>query len=156
MTAAVVSLASLADTEEMDHGCGASAPYLELDEDGSIRAALLDAPPYLQVFYNLLKSSRDSNAATFAELKSSHATNAAAPAENSRVLADTICALNSLSTRVDEVEQNQQALTARLDVDLAAVHENISRNTASNRESLTQRLLEDPREIVVRGILLAV
>ena len=36
----------------------------------------------MQVFYNLIKSSHDSNAAVLAELKSSHASNSTALAKN--------------------------------------------------------------------------
>ena len=132
--------------------CGTRASHNVLDADGSIRAALQEAPAYMQVFYNLLKSSHDSNAAALAELKRSHVENSAALAENSRVLADTTHALTTLASRVDEVAQNQQAMSIRVNTDLAAVHGNVSRNSASIREAKAYRSLEDPREIIVRGI----
>ena len=136
--------------------CETRASYNVLDANGSIRAALQEAPAYMQVFYNLLKSSHDSNAAALAELKRSHVENSAALAENSRVLAVTTHALTTLASRVDEVAQNQQALSTRVNTDLAAVHENVSRNAASIREAKVYRSLEDPREIIVRGIPAAV
>ena len=49
------------DDGEMEQGSRTGTPFLELDADGSFRAALKDAPPYMQVFYNLLKSSHDTN-----------------------------------------------------------------------------------------------
>ena len=67
----------------------------------------------------LLKSSHDSNAAALGVLKSSHAANATALAENTRALAENARMLSSLSSRVDEVDQRQQALSARHDADIA-------------------------------------
>ena len=100
--AAAASSALLASTEDMDQRSKAGAPYLVLDVDESTRAALQDALPYMLIFYNLLKSLHDTNAAALAELENSHATNAAALAENSRVLDDPTRTLNSLASRVDE------------------------------------------------------
>ena len=129
----------------MDQGEGSPAPYLQLDADGSVRAALQNAPSYIQVFYNLLKSSHDSNAASLAA--------------NSRVLSETTHTLNSLvsrvdelATRVDAVEQNQQGLGTPLDADIAGMREGISHNATANQEALNQRSLVDSREIIVRGI----
>ena len=51
-----------ATEEEMEQGNGQTASHLVLDPDGTIRAALSNALLYMQVFYNLLKSSHDSNA----------------------------------------------------------------------------------------------
>ena len=79
----------------MDQGDGAGAPYIMLDADGSIGAALRDVPPYTQLIYNLLKTSHDANAAFFVD--------------NSRVMAETTRTLSSLASRVDE-------LTACVDV----------------------------------------
>ena len=110
----------------------------------------------MQALYNLIKSSHDSNAVSLAELKSSHAVNSAALAENSRTLADTTRALNTLASRVDEVVQSQQALSTRVNAELTLMHANVSRNTFATEESLTHRSLEDPREIIVRGIPQAV
>ena len=45
-----------ADMDGMHQGHGVSAPYNTLDADCSIRAALQEAPAYMHVFYNLLKS----------------------------------------------------------------------------------------------------
>ena len=81
-----------------------------LDAEESIRAALLEAPAYMHVFYDLIKSS-------------------AVLAENWRVLADTTRALNTLAFCVDEVVQSQ--LSTRVDADLTVVHENVSRNIAA-------------------------
>ena len=126
----------------MDQGDGSRAPYSVLDPDGSVGAALRDAPPHMQLFYNLLKSSHDANAASLAD--------------NSRVIAEitrTLCSLTNrvdeLAARVDVVEQTQHALSGRLDADLTAVREDISRVTALNRDSLNQRSLQDPREIIM-------
>ena len=98
----------------MDQGNSAGEPHSELEADGSIRNALHGAPVYMQALYNLIKSSHDSNAASLAELKSSNAVNSAALAENSRTLADTTRALNTLASCVDEVVQSQQALSTRV------------------------------------------
>ena len=102
----------------------------------------------MQVFYNLLKSS--------------HHTNAASLAENSRLMTDTTRALTNLASRVDELtsrvtvaEQNHRVLNERLNADLAVVRSDISRIDAANREPRIQRSLEDSLEIV-RGIPLAV
>ena len=95
----------------IDVGEVAGAPYRVLDADGSIRAALHDAPPYMQVTYNLLKTSYDTNAASLAD--------------NSRVMAET--RVDALASRVDEIEHNQQALSNRLDMDLFAMCADISR-----------------------------
>ena len=149
---AAVSPTLLRSIEEMDREKWLGAPYLALDPDGTFKAVLLSAPPYMQVFYDLLKSAHDSNAAALAELKVSHAANAAMLAENSRVLAETTYILNGLATRVNEVEQSQQSLSTRLDADLAEVRANVSRNTAANQELRTHRSLEDTRQIIVRGI----
>ena len=73
----------------VDQGDEAVAPYCELDANGMIRAALHDAPPYMQIIYNLLKTSHDSNAASLAD--------------NSRVMAETTHTLASLASRVDEL-----------------------------------------------------
>ena len=110
----------------------------------------------MQALYNLIKSSHDSNAATLAELKNSHAENSAALAENSRNLADTTHSLNTLASRVDEVVQSQQALSTRVNAELTSMHANVSRNTFVTEESIIHRSLEDPREIIVRGIPQAV
>ena len=125
----------------MDQGDGASAPYSQLDADGAIEATLRDAPPHMQIIYNLLKASHDSNAASLAD--------------NSRVMADTTRTLNNLVTRVDElttrvdvIQQNQHALNARLN--------DISRANDANQAAMSLRLLEDLREIIVRGIPQAV
>ena len=48
--------------------------------------------------------------------------------------------------------QNQQALSTRVHSDLAVVHENVSRNTAANREAKIHRSLDDSRKIIVRGV----
>ena len=95
-----------ATAEEIDQGSGASAPYRCLDSGGSLKAALQEAPPYMRVFYDLLKTSHDSNATALADLRNAHTINAAALAENSRVLADTARTLSSLATRVNDVEQS--------------------------------------------------
>ena len=60
--------------------------------------------------------------------------------------------IHELAARVDIVEQTQQALSGRLDADLTAVREDITRVTAANRDSLNQRSLQDSRQIIVRGI----
>ena len=89
----------------MEQGSATSASLTSLDPDGQIKAALEGAPAYMQHFYLLLKSSHDSNAAALAELRSSHVANANALAESTRVLAENARVLNSLSSRVDEVDQ---------------------------------------------------
>ena len=61
----------------------------------------------MQFIYQLVKTLHDSNAAALAELKSSHAANAATLAENTRVLADNTNALNNVRSRVDKVELRQ-------------------------------------------------
>ena len=45
--------------EEMDQENGQGAPYLALDSDGNFKTALLNAPPYMQTFYDLIKSAHD-------------------------------------------------------------------------------------------------
>ena len=77
-------------------------------------------------------------------------------AENTRLLTENTRVVNSLAFRVDAVEQSQQALSAQHDADLAAVRADIARATTANQESINERTLEDSREIVVRGIPLAV
>ena len=111
--------------------------------------ACRDAPPHMQLFYNLLKSSHDANAASLAD--------------NLRVMAGSTRTLCSLATRVDElvarvdvVVQTQDALSGRLDADLTAVREDITRITATNRDSINQHSLQELREIIVRWIPLAV
>ena len=118
----------------------------------TFKAALHDAPPYIHVLYDLLKSSHDANAAA-------NATNAAALVQVSHVLAENSRVLSSLAPRVDAVEQqlqtidrNQAALNARHDADIAAVQAGVSFNSAVNQDALNHRSLEDPREIIVRGI----
>ena len=138
--------------EEMDQEKGQGAPNLALDPDGNFKTALLNAPPHMQTFYDLIKSAHDLNTAALAELKTAHAANAAVLAENSRVLADTTRALNGLAARVYEVEQNQQSLSTRIDSDLTEVREIVSRNTAANQEQRTHRSLADTRQVIVRGI----
>ena len=64
--------------------------------------------------------------------------------------------LKNLISCVDAVDQCQQLLSAWHHSDLTAVRGDISRNTAANRDSLNHRSLEDPREVIVRGIPLAV
>ena len=103
----------------------------------------------MQIIYNLLKASHDSNAASLAD--------------NSRVMADTTRTLNNLvirvdelTTRVDVIQQNQHALGARLNADLTAVRADISRANDANQAAMNLRSLEDPREIIVRGIPQAV
>ena len=127
-----------------------------LDADGAIKAALHDAPPYIHILYDLLKTSHDANAAA-------NATNAAAFVQVSHALAENSRVLSSLAPRVDAVEQqpqtidrNQAALSARHDADIAAVRAGVSFNSAVNQDALNHRSLEDPREIIVRGIPLAV
>ena len=44
----------------MDQGDGAGVLYSVHDADGSVRAALQEAPAYMHVFYNLIKSLHDS------------------------------------------------------------------------------------------------
>ena len=103
----------LEDTEEMNQGAPTSttsASFTPLDPDGQIRSALNEAPPYMQHFYVLLKSSHDSNAAALAELKSSHAANATSPAENTRALAENARMLSSLSSRVGKVDQSHRSI----------------------------------------------
>ena len=129
----------------MGQGNGSSTPYSELDAEGTIGAALRDAPPHMQIIYNLLKTSHDSNAAALAD-------NSRVIAETTQTLSNLITRFDELATRVDVVEQNQHALGIRLDADLTAVRADITRANATNRDSLNQRSLEDPREIIVRGI----
>ena len=105
----------------MDQGNGASTPYSELDAEGMIGAALRDAPPHMQIIYNFLKTSHDSNAAALVD-------NSRVMAETTRTLSNLITRVDELATRVDVVEQNQHAFGV-----------------------LNQRSLEDPREIIVRG-----
>ena len=133
-------------------GDNAPAPFRALDADGAMKAALHDAPPYIHVFYDLLKSSHDANAAA-------NATNAAALVQISRALAENSRVLSSLAPRADAVEQhlqtidrNQAALSARHDADIAAVRAGISYNSAVNLDALNHRSLEDRRELIVRGM----
>ena len=133
----------------MDQGNGAGAPYSLLDADGAVGAALRDAPPHMQIIYNLLKASHDSNAASLAD-------NSRVMADTTRTLANLVTRVDELATRVDVIQQNQHALGARLDADLTAVRADISRANDAHRASLNQRSLEDPREIIVRGIPQAV
>ena len=118
------------DDMELEHGL--AAPYSALDPDGTSKAALLNAPPHMKIFYDLIKTAHDSNAAALAELKAAHASNAALLAENSRVLVETTHALTSLARRVNVVQQSQQALATRVDADLTEVHANVSRIIAAN------------------------
>ena len=97
--------------DETDHADGAGTHYRALNADGSIGAALHDAPPYILLIYNLLKTSHDANAVALAD--------------NLRVMAETTRTLSSLASRADElairvgdVEQNQHRLSNRLDTDL--------------------------------------
>ena len=76
----------------------APVPFRALDADGALKAALHDAPPYIHVLYDLLKSSHDTNAAA-------NATNVAALVQVSHALAENSRVLSSLAPRVDAVEQ---------------------------------------------------
>ena len=138
--------------DDMEHDHGLADPYSALDPDGTSEAVLLNAPPHMEIFYDLIKTAHDSNAAALAELKAAHSSNAALLAENSHVLAETTHALISLATRVNVVEQSQQALATRVDADLTEVRANVSRVTAANSEHRNHRSLEDTRQIIVRGI----
>ena len=102
--------------------------------------------------YELIKSSHDANAAALAELRGLNATNAAALAEHSRILADTLRTLGSLVTCVEQLEESNISLATRHDADITEVCTQISRNTAANQEQLAHRVIDDPRQIVVRGI----
>ena len=141
---------------EMGLENGAPAAYTELDADGAIRAALRNAPPYMLAFYNLLKSSHDTNAATNTTNASALAYNSRALAENSRMLSSLISHVDAVEKTTRMIEKNQQGLSDQHDADLAAVRANVSQVTAAHQESLNQRSLEDLREIVDRGIPLTV
>ena len=105
-----------------------------LDPQGTFKAAVEGAPPYIQALYGIIKNSHDSNAVAPAVLKASIATNAAALTEHSRILADTTRTLETIATRVDQVQQSQQSLTTRHDAEMAKVRALVSRNTAVNDE----------------------
>ena len=161
---------SLHDTVAMEQGSATSASPTALDPDGQIKATLEGAPAYMQHFYLLLKSSHDSNAAGLAELRSSHAANVTALAENTRVLAENARMLTSLSSGVDEVDQRQQTHSTRYDTDIArldaviarhnadnaAARSDIARNSTGNEGPRNRPTLDGPRQIIVRGIPLAV
>ena len=68
------------------------------------------------------------------------------------ILADTTRTLETIATRVDQVQQSQQSLTTRHDAEMAEVRALVSRNTAVNDEQQAHRQIEDLREIIVRGI----
>ena len=119
--------------------------YPALDPDGVLRNAFTNASPHMQAVYDLLKHVHDSNAVA-------NAANAAVLAENSRVLNDTTRALTGLTSRLQDIEQNQHALSARVDAGLAEMRTAIACNTAANKEEIKHRILRDPREIIMRGI----
>ena len=94
--------------------------------DGAMKAALHDAPSYIHVLYDLLKSSHDANA-------TANASNAAALLQVKLALAENSRVLSNLAPRVDAVEQhlqtidrNQAALSAGHDADIAAVRAGVS------------------------------
>ena len=88
---------------EIDHESATATPSHELNADGRMRAALKDALPYMQCFYELLTNSHNTHASTLAA-------NTQAVAENTRVL-------NSLTSCVDVVKQSQQTLNNGHDAD---------------------------------------
>ena len=101
-TTAVLS-STLTDMHEIDHESATVTPSHELNADGRMRAALKDALPYMQCFYELLTNSHNTHASTLAA-------NTQAVAENTRVL-------NSLTSCVDVVEKSQQTLNNGHDAD---------------------------------------
>ena len=171
------SSALLHDAVAMEQASATYASITTLDPDGQIKAALDGAPAYMQHFYLLLKSSHDSSAVAFAELRSSHTANVAALAENACALTENARMLNTVSSRVDEIDQRQQtsstrhdadiarlegiiaqqnAAIARQDADIAAARADIVRSNSGNNNQYTQTTIDDPREIVVRDIPLTV
>ena len=97
------------------------------------------------LIYNLLKTSHDANAVDLAD-------NSRDMTQTTRILCSLASRVDELATHVGYVEQNQHALSNRLDTGLTVVRADISRAIAANHDSLHQRSLEDLREIIVRGI----
>ena len=142
------SSALLHDTVAMEQASATHASITTLDPDGQIKAALDGAPAYMQHFYQLLKSSHDSSAVAFAELRSSHTANVAALAENACALTENARMLNTVSSRVDEIDQRQQALSTRHDADIARL--------SKMQPSLDKTLTSLQRELTSHVVTLAI
>ena len=137
-----------------DSGAGfnAYAPFRGLDADGAMKAAPHDDPPYIHVFYDLLKSSHDANAAVKASNASALVQVSHTLAENSRVLSNLAPRVDAVQQHLQTIDRNQAALSARHDADIAAVRAGVFYNSDVNQDALNHRSLGDPRELIVRRI----
>ena len=140
------------DSETSNAIAGNVAPFPVLDPDGTMKASLHDAPHYVHVIYDLLKTSHDTNAAASAANAATLANVALSLAESTRVLSNLVPRMDAVEQRLHTIEGAQAALSARHDSDIGAVRSGLSYHSAAIQESLSHRALKDPRELLVRGI----
>ena len=102
---------------------------LSISEEAQL--AFSNAPPYFKHFMDLFQKT---------------------DARNIAFLHENTNAIKGLATRVDSLENKYEKHSAEYKAEISAVRKDVAAVTAANEAQVQRLTLDDPREIVVRGI----
>ena len=117
--------------EDVSTAAAGVQPPPALQSSDEAQQAFNSAPPYFRFFLDLFQRT---------------------DARNAAILHDNTCAVRGFADRVDTIERNHQLQNAERISEIRAIRNNVAILAVANEAQAHRNALDDPREIVVRGI----